>query len=182
MTDYLADSNILLRSIQEDHPLKPVAFNAVSTLLERGDQVFLVPQVLYEFWVVCTRPEGEQPHGGNGLGMTPEATVQEMARLMHLLPMIPDDERIFGLWTLLVSSYGVLGKQAHDTRLVAAMLTHNITHLLTFNGRHFDRYDKITVVDPNHILPATPTPAEHPADSPPGEEPPQSEPPESDSL
>ena len=44
--------------------------------------------------------------------------------------------------------YSARGKQAHDTRLVAAMRVHGLTHLLTFNARNFNRYEEITVVDP----------------------------------
>jgi len=45
----------------------------------------------------------------------------------------------------------VLGKNVHDARLVAAMLEHNITHLLTLNVKDFKRFDEITVVDPAEV-------------------------------
>jgi predicted nucleic acid-binding protein len=45
----------------------------------------------------------------------------------------------------------VVGKQAHDARLVAVTLVHGITHLLTFNTDDFKRYDEITVVNPKDI-------------------------------
>jgi predicted nucleic acid-binding protein len=45
-----------------------------------------------------------------------------------------------------------MGKQVHDTRLVAAMLTHNITHLLTFNVDDFKRFADIVVVDPRSVV------------------------------
>jgi hypothetical protein len=48
--------------------------------------------------------------------------------------------------------YQVSGKQAHDARLVGAMLVHKLTHLLTFNDGDFKRFTDITVVNPQTIV------------------------------
>lgn len=43
-----------------------------------------------------------------------------------------------------------MGKvNVHDTRLVAAMLVHGLTHILTFNISDFLPYPEITAVNPN---------------------------------
>jgi len=39
-----------------------------------------------------------------------------------------------------------------DTRLVALMVAHGITHLLTLNPTDFARYSEITAVTPQEIL------------------------------
>ena len=52
---------------------------------------------------------------------------------------------------MLVVNHQVVGKQAHDTRLVAAMLAHGLTDLLTFDVRDFKRFTEITVVNPQDI-------------------------------
>jgi len=39
-----------------------------------------------------------------------------------------------------VFASGVMGKNAHDTRLVAAMLRHDIKSILTFNSADFKRF------------------------------------------
>lgn len=54
-------------------------------------------------------------------------------------------------WRRLVVHYRVSGVQVHDARIVAAMQTHGITHLLTFNGDDFRRFSEITVVHPSEI-------------------------------
>ena len=41
-----------------------------------------------------------------------------------------------------------MGKPTHDARLVALMLEHGVTHLLTFNSGDFNRYQEIGVIDP----------------------------------
>lgn len=53
--------------------------------------------------------------------------------------------------TAICSTYQVMGKQAHDTRLVAAMTVHQIPHLLTFNTDDFKRFTEITALDPRSI-------------------------------
>ncbi len=47
-------------------------------------------------------------------------------------------------------TYGVSGVQVHDARLVAAMISHGATHILTFNTADFARYapEGIMAVDP----------------------------------
>ncbi len=47
-------------------------------------------------------------------------------------------------------TYGVSGVQVHDARLVATMLVHGVTHILTFNTSGFTRYNSkgIVAVDP----------------------------------
>ncbi|MFQ4146135.1 hypothetical protein [Chlorogloeopsis sp. ULAP02] len=71
-----------------------------------------------------------------------------MKQLFALQPDIPE---ILPIWEQLVVTHQVMGKQVHDTRLVAAMLVHQITHLLTFNTDDFKRFTEITAINPRHI-------------------------------
>ena len=57
-------------------------------------------------------------------------------------------------WRRLVVSHAVSGLETHDARIVAAMLTHGIAQILTFNGEDFRRYKEITVLRPQSILSA----------------------------
>ncbi|ETW99939.1 MAG: hypothetical protein ETSY2_40000 [Candidatus Entotheonella gemina] len=49
--------------------------------------------------------------------------------------------------------YSVSGVQVHDARLVAAMIMHHVTHILTLNISDFERYasEGIVAVDPATI-------------------------------
>ena len=51
-------------------------------------------------------------------------------------------------WKTLVSKYRVLGKQTHDARIVASMLSLGITHILTLNPKDFARYSEISLIVP----------------------------------
>lgn len=144
---YLTDTNVLLRSTSPGHPMFSQAVAAVESILRGGEEIYLVPQNLMEFWAVATRPPER-----NGLGMTAEQALLELERLEEWLPILPEAPEVYREWRRLVVTHGVLGVGVHDTRLVAAMLIHNITHLLTFNVDDFRRYPRIVVVHPEAVL------------------------------
>ena len=143
----LADTNILLRWIETDSTEHESCVNALDHLFVRKAHVCICAQVLVEFWVVATRPRAV-----NGLGLTAgEATVRlhEIEETFLLLPEPPDIAR---RWADVVTANGILGKQAHDARLVALMLSHGITQLLTLNPSDFARYPEITPLTPAEVL------------------------------
>ena len=139
----LADTNILLRLVERKHPHHAVAANALTNVLARGHKPVIVPQVVYEFWVVATRPIDV-----NGLGMSLSEAQFEFDDLMPEFKLLRDERSVFDYWYRLVLDHDVKGKQVHDARIVAAMLRHEVSHLLTFNAADFARYSEITVVDP----------------------------------
>ena len=93
-----------------------------------------------------------RPLERNGLGHTPAEAEAEVVRLKGLFSLLPDSPTIYSSWERLVVSYGVRGVNVHDARLVAAMLVHELTHILTFNTRDFTRYTEITAVHPTLVL------------------------------
>jgi predicted nucleic acid-binding protein len=142
----LVDTNVLLRSAQPSHSLHQSAVASVANLRLANEALCLVPQVLYEYWVVATRPVDE-----NGLGMSARETEVDLAKLMQRFRFFRDERAIFEPWHKLVVQHQVLGKNGHDARLVAAMQRHSLTHILTFNGDHFKRYPGITVLVPQVV-------------------------------
>jgi predicted nucleic acid-binding protein len=148
----LLDTNILTRAAQPGHPMHRAAVDAVAELRRQGEIFCLVPQNLYEFWVVCTRPAAQ-----NGLGLTPAETQAELSRLKTLFTLLDDTPAIFPQWEQLVTQYQVSGKNAHDARLVAAMMVHGLGRILTFNASDFQRYPPLTVLDPRQVLAAPPS-------------------------
>ena len=107
-------------------------------------------QNLYELWVTLTRPVAV-----NGLGKTvPEATAL-LTGLATAFTVHDDTPDVRTNWLQLVTTHAVSGKNAHGARLVSAMLTHGLTHLLTFNEVDFRRFTAVAVLTPPAIL-ATP--------------------------
>jgi predicted nucleic acid-binding protein len=147
----LLDTNIPGRMAEAGHPQHQIAVDAVAALITRGDSPCLVPQVLYEFWVVATRPQAS-----NGLGLSSAEAEAEISRLESLYPMLQDSPAIYPEWRRIVAAHQVLGKNAHDARLVAAMAVHGITHILTFNPGDFIRFPGIVALDPTIVLASSP--------------------------
>jgi len=147
----LVDTNLLTRIAEPAHVQNPIAARAVSVMAARGDVLHVVPQNLYEFWVVATRPTAN-----NGLGMSGQQAKAEIDSLRQILILLPDVPAIFDEWQQLVVAHDCKGKPAHDARLVAAMNVHGIKEMLTFNASDFARYPGIRIIDPANI--ATPPP------------------------
>lgn len=150
---YLLDTNIVLRWVNVQAPEHVVAVAAVQILRSRGETLFITPQNLVEFWSVATRPVNV-----NGLGFTPARADADVQTIEQFFPLLPDDSTIHGHRRRLVVVHGVSGRQAHDARLVAVMLAHKVSHLLTLNIGDFARYTEITVVHPATVITASSTP------------------------
>jgi predicted nucleic acid-binding protein len=143
----LLDTNLLTRMTRSHDPQSGVARSAIQSLWRRGELLIIVPQNLYEFWAVATRPRGAPPAGSNGLGMTPAQAGHWLRFFRRRFTLLPDREELSTLWQALVESHGVTGFRGHDARLVAAMQCYGITRLLTFNVTHFSSLP-ISVLDP----------------------------------
>ncbi len=73
---------------------------------------------------------------------------KELSDLEKMFLILPDTPETYQEWRKLVITYKVKGVNVHDARLVAIMLVHNLTHILTFNSRDFMRFPEITVINP----------------------------------
>ncbi len=142
----LVDTNLILRLTDPADPSHQQAADAVAALEAAGENLCLVPQCLYEFWAVATRPTAS-----NGLGLSPTAASAALTGLRARFQVLDDTAAILPEWERLVVAHSVLGKNAHDARLAAAMLVHGVTHLLTFNDGDFRRFAGITVLTPASV-------------------------------
>jgi predicted nucleic acid-binding protein len=143
----LIDTNILLRIAngQSDSLFKK-AVDAVEALLVAEHTLYVVPQNIYEFWSVATRPTTV-----NGLGMT-KTEAQRSIETLSQFRIRQDERSIYQHWLALVEKYDISGKTTHDARLVAAMVRHRIERLLRFNSAHFARFDEIEVWTPEAVV------------------------------
>ncbi|NER95063.1 MAG: type II toxin-antitoxin system VapC family toxin [Symploca sp. SIO1B1] len=147
MTQYLLDTNIILRASDQTSANYSLVVEAVFNLLNRGDQCFLTPQVLTEFWVVATRPLE-----ANGLGWTPEKTQGEIEQLLSQFTLLPESGDIFTYWLQLVTTYKIKGKRTHDIRILAVMKANNLKYLLTLNPGDFLNIPGFNIVHPSEIV------------------------------
>lgn len=144
---FLVDTNVLIRSLSPAHAEFALADGAIAKLRTQGVKLHLVAQNLYEYWVVATRPAAD-----NGFGLTTQETAAELKRLRSFYVVLADIPVVLDEWELLVTSHCVMGKNAHDARLVASMKVHGISDLLTFNRKDFQRYHGIAVQTPQDVI------------------------------
>lgn len=89
----LVDTNILTRLAEPGHAMHQAAIDAVKLLAAQGHKLCIVPQNLYEFWVVCTRPTGV-----NGMGRSAAEAVAELANLKALFAWLDEASSVYGVW------------------------------------------------------------------------------------
>jgi len=146
----LVDTNILLRIADAANADSPVARRAILRLHRAGRKLLMVPQNLYEFWAVATRPTGAFP-SANGLGMSASRADLWVGYLHRNFELLPDKPDLHERWRQLVTIFGVVGRKSFDARLVAAMQTHGLSDFLTFNGQDFKKFASINVIDPHSM-------------------------------
>jgi predicted nucleic acid-binding protein len=145
---YLADTNFALRFAFRHNPQHNTVRQSVKILRQRGDEIFIVPQTCVEFWNAATRPAKN-----NGFGFSIADTDFFLRLIERIFPLLPDNANVHKEWRKLVLNFGISGVQVHDARIAAAMLVHQVTHILTFNTSDFARYSTagIVAVDPQTL-------------------------------
>lgn len=85
------------------------AVSAVKRIRAASNQPVIVPQVLYEYWVVATRPVEL-----NGLGLTTDQARLAVDEFATNLTLLLDERGIFVNWLSLVTDHSVNGKKLAD--------------------------------------------------------------------
>jgi predicted nucleic acid-binding protein len=144
---YLVDTNVFLRLVPKNDPLRNTALHALEKLRRSNEDLLYTTQLLAEFLTVCTRPATAR--GGYGLSFQEaERKIRVIERFCRL---IPDSLATHVEWRRLIAAYSVKGVEVHDARLVASMVVHRVTQILTFDVDDFKRYQEIKAVSPADI-------------------------------
>ena len=146
---YLIDTCILVRAVHVGDPRRPTAVAAVRTLKSAGEDLYIFPQNVAEFWAVCTRPAGPP---SNGLGMSIRSARRLVCRFQPLFGVLLETLDVYREWLRLIDDRDVSGRRIHDVRLVAAAKAHGLDRVLTFNVADFQRYPDIEVVHPADVV------------------------------
>lgn len=121
---------------------------SVDALQARGEGLAIGLQVLAESWVVATRPTD-----ANGIGWPPELAKQALTSARQRFTLLVDDSTTADRWFDLVTTGPVVGKRAHDARIVALMVSHGVSHILTLNDRDFAGMPGVVTVHPAAVVP-----------------------------
>ena len=143
----LCDTNILVRMARPNDRNHQSTVDATLLLHQQGNDLVIVPQCLYEFYVVATRPELN-----NGLGHDPEEACNAIDAYCSLFKLLRDERSVYGQWFRLMKAVGIRGKTAHDARIAAAIIRHRVDRLLTLNKKDFTRYSEFDSMTPQEVL------------------------------
>src|SRR5437588_10486007 len=118
----LLDTGILLRFVDEKDSQHTIIRTVVEMLSERGEELWITTQNIAELWNVATRPVAN-----NGLALSPT----EVAKLYDetiapVCGVLTEAESHPDVFRRLLKQYDVVGKQVHDARLLASLLTWQI--------------------------------------------------------
>ena len=103
----LIDSNILVRYANFNDPLYSNVDQLINRLFAQGEQLCIVPQNIYEFWSVASRPIAN-----NGLGMSIVEAEVTKQRFTQFFKFFPDDPQLYREWENLVVHYQFKAKSA----------------------------------------------------------------------
>lgn len=132
----MADAGVLLRRYEPADPQHQAVNAAVGRLTAAGDTVVTPFQNCVEFWDVCTRPASAR----GGMGLSDAEALNRLSSLEATFALLSDDPAVYSHWRSLVMGHGVWGKQVDDARIVALMIFHRATQILTLNPSGFQRY------------------------------------------
>lgn len=144
--DYLFDTNIFLRLAEKNSSERLIILDAIRKIRAQNKTICYTPQILAEFWNVCTRPVSAR----SGLGLSVEQTERKVNLIQKHFELLPDTPATFIEWRKLVSDYKITGVQVHDTKLIASMNVHKVEHLVTLNEKDLKRFS-INVINPGDI-------------------------------
>lgn len=144
---FLFDTNIFIRLAEKEGEFREPVLKAIRLLRSRQEDIYYTPQIIAEFWNVCTRP----PTARGGLGLTVEQTERKVLVIEKYFRLLPDSLATFTEWRKLLKDRSITGVQVHDAKIAASMMVHGIGDLLTFNTRDFKRFDLINAIDPRDL-------------------------------
>ncbi len=139
-TPVFVDTNILLYASRPKANEHARSQAALSRMRQDGAPLWLSRQVFREYLAVATRPQASGP----ALAMA--AAIADVHGWQAVFNIAEDGPGVFDRLLQLLATHPGGGKQVHDANLVAAMLEHRITRLLTFNAADFRRFGSVIEV------------------------------------
>lgn len=144
---HLVDTNIFIRLASRNDPLRQLALDTLRKLRSRNEVLCYTPQIISEFWNVCTRPASAR----GGLDLSAEQTERKVRLIERYFVLLPDSLATFQEWRRLVVAHSLIGLAVHDAKLVASMNIHGVTNLLTLNDGDFTRYTTTNAINPSDV-------------------------------
>ncbi len=135
------DTNVLLAATDtdRDHHVDATAF--LQAAMKGTWRTFTSAQIFREYLVVATRPPKN-----NGLGLSPGDARENIRVFERLIEILAEGSESHARLLALVAQHELRGKRIHDANLVAAMETHGLRQLKTYNPQDFSPFMQVILL------------------------------------
>ncbi len=133
----MLDTNVLLAATDEGRSEHRDALSVLNDWAAADAGLCVSGQVLREYLTVATRPAD-----CNGLGLNLPDAVANVRAIRQRTTLLAEDSRVADRLLGLLADVECLGKQVHDANLVATMLVHGISTIVTANLADFARFER----------------------------------------
>lgn len=140
--ELFVDTNILVYFSNSLSPWNSIATQTLQDARQLGVDLIVSPQIMREYLASATRE--------SLLGSGPPLLdiIQNFQYFRSDFRVVDDNMNILSNLAGLVQTFPMGGKQIHDTNIVATMQFYGITHVLTHNTKHFNRFASLITVVP----------------------------------
>jgi predicted nucleic acid-binding protein len=128
----MLDTNILLAATDSARTGHDNAMLVLNDWPAKGTSLHVSVQVLREYLVAATRPVES-----NGLGMSLRDAIANVRSFRDRSTLLPDSGQVTDRLLRLLEEVACGGKRIHDANIVATMLAHNVSTVLTANLKDF---------------------------------------------
>ena len=135
VAEVFCDTNVLIAAVDRRRRLHREALHVLNDLPNRGFGLCVSGQVIRELLVVSIRPRT-----AHGLGLGREPALENVRAIAGRCRVLEETRAVTARLLALVEAAGGSGTQIHDANIVATMLEHGVTALLTDNLKDFRSY------------------------------------------
>lgn len=137
MRKIFVDTNILIFATFVGSPFNEDARAVLKNLSLSGAELVISSQVLREYACNMTAHK-----------YALRAAVERNITRFQQMTVLYDTPSVFQRWNLLMQQYTVSGKAVYDCNIVATMLEHGVSEIVTHNVKDFTRYAALLNVIP----------------------------------
>jgi predicted nucleic acid-binding protein len=134
------DTNVLVYATAQGAPNREAARAALAHHAALGETLRISRQILREFVAVTTRPQ-TWAHA-----QSPAEAAAAVLVLARDFEVLEDGPAVWNQFLELCRRFAFGGRQVHDANVVATMLAHGESRLLTFNESDFLRFSTVIEV------------------------------------
>ena len=133
----MLDTNVLLAATDEGRAEHHGALTIMNEWAAGDTTLCTSGQILREYFAVATRPTEH-----NGLGLKPADAVSNVRAIRERTAFLAEDARVADRLQGLLADVACKGKRVHDANVVATMLVHGVSTVVTMNVADFARFER----------------------------------------